>query len=164
MSDFWKKYRDPRWQRLRLEKMQHAGFQCEHCESAEQTLNVHHKIYRRGADPWDYELHELECLCEGCHEEHHTLRDALKEAIAGLDRYAFQELLGYAQALVLKAECEGRIKTISPMHAEGVSAVFANHDYDEVLLLPRTDDGVDLEDLWGLYSRRRDRANGHNAG
>lgn len=163
MSDFWRKYKDPRWQKLRLEKMQQANFACEHCEATDSTLNVHHKIYRRGKEPWEYELVDLECLCEQCHEDHHELNNALKEAIAGLDRYAFHELLGYAQALALKCECEGRITTISPMHADGVSAAFAYHDYDEVLFLPRNEQGVELEELWLLYKRRtssNDRAPG----
>lgn len=165
MSEFWQKYKDPRWQKLRLQKMEQARFKCEHCEDETSTLNVHHKIYRRSANPWEYELHELECLCEGCHEEHHSLKDQLKEAIAALDQYAFHELLGYAQALALKCACEGSIKTISPMHVEGISAAFASDDYEEVLSLPRTAYAIDLNHLWDLYARRRDQARSNgNAG
>lgn len=158
MGEFWAKYKDPRWQRLRLEKMQEANFECEHCASTTATLHVHHKIYRRGKEPWEYEVFDLECLCEGRHEAHHELRDLLKEAIAKLDQYAFHELLGYAQSLALKQECEGNLKTISPMHADGISAAFAWHDYSEVLNLPRADYEIDLDDLWLLYESRKKRS------
>jgi hypothetical protein len=157
MSEFWQKYKDPRWQKLRLQKMEQAKFQCEHCEDGSSTLNVHHKRYRRGANPWEYELWELECLCEACHEEHHELKNRLNEAIASLDNHAYHELLGFAQALAAKRQCEDVPLSISPMHADGVSAAFAYHDYGEVLSLPKTSDGISLESLWGLYGQRKNR-------
>lgn len=161
MNPFWEKYRDPRWQRRRLEKFQQSNYMCEHCRATEATLHVHHKIYRRGAEPWDYELHELELLCESCHEEQHDLKKSLQDAIAILDQYAFQSLLGFAQALALKQECEGTIRTISPMHTDGISAAFAADNPQEVLDLPKREDySIDLESLWQLYERRRDRRDG----
>jgi hypothetical protein len=51
--------------------MSRADFSCEKCHSATKTLNVHHKEYRKGAKPWEYADHELECLCEDCHGEGH---------------------------------------------------------------------------------------------
>lgn len=63
--------RDPRWQRRRLEIMSRAEFKCERCASSEGTLNVHHKLYRTGAAPWEYTDKELACLCEDCHLEGH---------------------------------------------------------------------------------------------
>lgn len=155
MSEFWQKYKDPRWQKLRLEKMQSAGFACEHCSATEITLHVHHKIYRRNHSPWEYELLELECLCEDCHEAHHELKDALKEAITSLDQHAFHELVGYAEALALKQSCEGVIRAISPMHADGISAAFSDHDYDQVLALADQAFEIDLELLWELHARRK---------
>lgn len=63
------KLKDPRWQKKRLEVMQRDGFKCQMCGDTEQTLHVHHENYRKGAKPWDYELHELRCFCEDCHEK-----------------------------------------------------------------------------------------------
>jgi hypothetical protein len=60
--------RDPRWQRKRLEVMEAARFTCVECGDTSTTLNVHHTYYRKGAKPWEYEAHELLCLCEPCHE------------------------------------------------------------------------------------------------
>ncbi len=79
--DFFAKYKDPRWQKKRLEVMQHAGFRCESCESEEKTLNVHHKSYKKNHNPWDYKIYELECLCEDCHSEKHGIKDRLTDAL-----------------------------------------------------------------------------------
>jgi hypothetical protein len=42
------------------------------------TLNVHHKEYFKGKEPWDYEAEQLVCLCETCHENIHQDLDVLK--------------------------------------------------------------------------------------
>lgn len=63
------KLKDPRWQKKRLKVMGAADFKCQMCGDAEETLHVHHVNYRKGAKPWEYELHELRCFCEVCHKE-----------------------------------------------------------------------------------------------
>lgn len=65
--------RDPRWQRRRLEIMSRANFACEQCGDTKTTLNVHHKLYRRGALPWEYTDVELVCWCDNCHEREHGI-------------------------------------------------------------------------------------------
>lgn len=67
-SKYSEKLRDPRWQKKRLEVMQRDQFTCQRCSNNESTLNVHHKYYKAGADPWEYELDSLVTLCESCHE------------------------------------------------------------------------------------------------
>ena len=71
-KSYAEKLRDPRWQRKRLEVMQSAGWACELCGDEKTTLNVHHRHYRRGAEPWDYKRRELQCLCEPCHTLIHS--------------------------------------------------------------------------------------------
>jgi 5-methylcytosine-specific restriction endonuclease McrA len=51
--------RDPRWQRMRLKVMERDGFACKACLAEDKTLNVHHKFYRRGAKPWEYDESSL---------------------------------------------------------------------------------------------------------
>ncbi len=80
-ADFFAKYKDPRWQKKRLEKMQSAKFRCESCESEDKTLNVHHKSYKKNHNPWEYDKWELECLCEDCHAEKHKIKDRLADAL-----------------------------------------------------------------------------------
>jgi hypothetical protein len=67
-NSYWIKLKDPRWQKKRLKILERSNFTCELCDDTETTLHVHHKAYRKGADPWDYEDYELQCLCENCHE------------------------------------------------------------------------------------------------
>jgi len=67
MKTYAEKLRDPRWQRKRLEIMERDDFACRYCRSKTETLNVHHRIYRKGKMPWDYEDDVFVTLCEGCH-------------------------------------------------------------------------------------------------
>ena len=62
------KLKDPRWQRKRLEILQRDDFTCQKCKDKESTLHVHHRIYLKGNDPWDYPDELLVTLCENCHE------------------------------------------------------------------------------------------------
>lgn len=59
---------DPRWQRLRLEVMQRDDFTCSKCFADKETLNVHHRHYVPGHEPWEYSPDTLETLCVRCHE------------------------------------------------------------------------------------------------
>lgn len=81
MSSYSEKLRDPRWQRRRLHIMQASGFACDRCGANEVTLNVHHIVYHRGAEPWDYDDDDLACLCEDCHEREHRAIDMLRRLI-----------------------------------------------------------------------------------
>lgn len=62
------KLRDPRWQKRRLERLKASDFSCLNCEATDKELHVHHLIYERGKDPWDYEDKLLIPLCLDCHE------------------------------------------------------------------------------------------------
>ena len=59
---------DPRWQKLRLEVMQRDEFTCIYCGDKENTLNVHHKEYKYGKKPWEYDISDLETTCASCHK------------------------------------------------------------------------------------------------
>ncbi len=62
------KFKDPRWQRKRLEILERDNWTCQKCGATDQTLNVHHKFYSFGQDPWQYPDWCLVTLCEECHE------------------------------------------------------------------------------------------------
>jgi hypothetical protein len=85
MSAYWEKLKDPRWQKLRLEAMQKADFHCERCGDGESTLNVHHKEYFKGREPWEYKPKQLAVLCESCHEYQHSKDDFLKKVCSFAD-------------------------------------------------------------------------------
>jgi len=92
------KLRDPKWQRLRLEKLEQAGWSCEHCDNSDEELHVHHRHYVRGRDPWEYELDELQVLCKTCHKAHHDTREELDRLIGASDPATLSYLLGYLRA------------------------------------------------------------------
>jgi hypothetical protein len=66
---FMDQYKDPRWQRKRLEIMERDKFSCVFCEDSTASLNVHHKFYKKGKKVWEYEDSILITLCETCHEK-----------------------------------------------------------------------------------------------
>lgn len=69
-SEFFDQYKDPRWQKKRLQIMKRDKFCCTSCGDDEKTLNVHHcTVYRKDAKPWEYKNSELTTLCESCHED-----------------------------------------------------------------------------------------------
>ena len=76
------KLRDPRWQKKRLEIMQRDQFTCQHCQDKTGTLNVHHAVYVKGCEPWEYPTYMLITVCEPCHEkiEHVKARILLNAA------------------------------------------------------------------------------------
>lgn len=71
------KFKDPRWQKLRLEALQAANWTCSLCGDTETTLHVHHRQYFKGHEPWEYQVGQLEVLCETCHEAEHDSQDKL---------------------------------------------------------------------------------------
>jgi hypothetical protein len=75
---YYEKLQDPRWQKLRLEAMQRAEFCCESCSDGKSTLNVHHKDYIKGREPWEYGSTQLSVLCESCHKEYHSKIDPIR--------------------------------------------------------------------------------------
>lgn len=70
------KLRDPRWQKKRLDIMDRDGFQCRACQAKDKTLNVHHRVYRKGKSPWEYEDEMLVTLCEDCHK---VMEDSIRK-------------------------------------------------------------------------------------
>lgn len=77
--------RNPKWQKARLETMQRANFACEKCGDKDSTLNVHHKNYKPGRNPWEYELSNFVCLCESCHEHIHEQKQMINNLLPYCD-------------------------------------------------------------------------------
>lgn len=84
---FFEKYKNPRWQKRRLEKMQEAGFMCEECGDNESTLNVHHKYYIQGNEPWEYDDLSLVVYCESCHNSEHESKKDFEFMLIKLKKY-----------------------------------------------------------------------------
>lgn len=93
MSSYFEKLKDPRWQRKRLEAMEVKDFTCECCGDASSTLNVHHKAYFKGREPWEYEADQLTVLCELCHQDTHSKESFLK-AVTSYVLFEDEHLIG----------------------------------------------------------------------
>ncbi len=57
---------------------------CEDCGATNKTLHAHHVSYEKGLDTWDYQIHEIMCLCEECHERKHSLITSLQKVASYL--------------------------------------------------------------------------------
>lgn len=62
---------NPQWQKKRLEVLDSNNFTCQLCGDSESTLHVHHKMYAKGKEPWEYELAQYAVLCKTCHQNEH---------------------------------------------------------------------------------------------
>ena len=65
---YFEKLKDPRWQKKRLAILERDNWSCQQCGANESTLHIHHRVYRRGKEPWEIEDRLLVTLCESCHE------------------------------------------------------------------------------------------------
>ena len=82
-DDFFAQYKDPRWQKKRLQIMERDGFKCKSCQAEHIPLNVHHKVpYRANAKPWEYKDDELITICEDCHKKITEVRRECNEIVA----------------------------------------------------------------------------------
>ena len=72
MSEYIEKFKDPRWQKKRLEIMQRDNWKCRCCGQSDKTMNVHHLYYSPDIEnPWEYPDNVMISLCEECHAEAH---------------------------------------------------------------------------------------------
>lgn len=89
-NKYYLKLKDPRWQQLRLKTFERDEWTCQRCGDNENTLCVHHLVYKPDAEPWDYELTELLTICQDCHDgEHEARREEEKLLISELRRQGY---------------------------------------------------------------------------
>lgn len=113
--NYSEKLKDPRWQKKRLEIFERDNWQCQGCKTTKDTLTVHHKFYKHGNDPWDYELDALITLCESCHEIEYVVRPkAEQELLLLLKRYGYSVdgVILLAQEILAKGKQEWLFKYI----------------------------------------------------
>lgn len=104
MSAYTEKFKDPRWQKKRLEILERDEWECKICLEDSITLNVHHKYYDYGKDPWEYPSIAFSTICEHCHyKEKVNMRDAIKDLEDTLKRTGFLS----ADIQSLRAAIEG---------------------------------------------------------
>lgn len=88
-QEYLEKLKDPQWQKKRLEIFERDEWTCQICYDTEATLHVHHRLYLKDKEPWDYPNEALVTLCEECHEEERRSRSAEEQALIQALRYKF---------------------------------------------------------------------------
>lgn len=83
-KSYSEKLKDPRWQKKRLKAFESADWECSCCKDKSSPLHVHHKQYIKGREPWQYDIDQLEVLCEKCHQDFHDNYDYLIDVISRL--------------------------------------------------------------------------------
>lgn len=73
------KLRDPRWQKKRLLILERDKWACQICGDDKSTLNVHHRWYEPGQEPWDATDLQLVTLCDDCHKSESENRRSAEE-------------------------------------------------------------------------------------
>jgi hypothetical protein len=58
-------YKNPKWQKKRLQILDRDGWKCVACGDEDSTLHVHHREY--SGEPWEVDDKSLQTLCEKCH-------------------------------------------------------------------------------------------------
>ena len=111
------KFKDPRWQKLRLRILERDKWECQCCSSNSTTLHVHHRYYKPKTEPWDYPESAFITLCEDCHREETEERKGAEVAILS----ALREKFLYNQLYDLAASIH-RMDLLS--HPETVAEVY----------------------------------------
>jgi 5-methylcytosine-specific restriction endonuclease McrA len=66
--------RDPRWQKKRLQVFVRDHWTCQDCGATTKELQVHHRWYLAGKQPWEVPMAALATLCVACHGTQHRRR------------------------------------------------------------------------------------------
>ena len=121
------KLKDPRWQKKRLEILEAANWKCQSaaCQSgSEATLHVHHKVYIKGKQPWEYDDWAYKSLCEDCHKYAQQKMDLAYQFLAKHDLLT--------ESLADMESCDGNAGAFSSLC---YSISIWNPDLQEKLLL-----------------------------
>ena len=65
------KLKDSRWKKKRIYILYRDKFKCYFCHTTHH-LQVHHKEYGKGLNPWEYSMDNLITVCKSCHRKIHN--------------------------------------------------------------------------------------------
>ena len=167
-SNYWEKLKDPRWQRKRLEALNLSNFHCSSCGSDEKTLNVHHLYYKKGAEPWEYDVHtELQVLCEDCHKSEHKQEESFNESLQKFKRDSpmlglnLDFIKGVLDGLMLGATpYDEYLHVISAEHASGIAlahGIYREDGENLIIELARSNNGIlnNHQFTWAAFPESR---------
>jgi hypothetical protein len=121
------KLKDPKWKAKREEILERDGHECVYCredhekypdyEIVKGVLDVHHRFYRQGSEPWEYPQEALITLCRECHEnEEYQIKQGVKSLTQELRRkgrgYDFQLLSVLIRSLPDGKDCKEALRLL----------------------------------------------------
>lgn len=77
MKEYREYFKDPRWQKKRLEILNRDEFMCQRCYGTETELHIHHRLYKQNKKPWEYDNDLLLTLCKDCHANEKTMKTSI---------------------------------------------------------------------------------------
>ena len=80
------------WQKKRLELLSVRGFKCEICGNEDKQIQVHHRFYIKGREPWEYDNDVFQVLCEDCHAKGHK-KDKVKTVTVEVVPEKYREVI-----------------------------------------------------------------------
>lgn len=78
-QNYSEQIKSPKWQKKRLEVLNLRGFKCEECGNEEQQLHIHHRVYIKNRQAWEYDNDIFQVLCSDCHEKVHQKKEKVVE-------------------------------------------------------------------------------------
>lgn len=122
--NYSEKLKDARWLDFRSAFIRSRSAEwhndwCDECgENSRGSLHVHHKIYRDGKEPWEYEFDDLRLLCEDCHDHIHETEDRARVLIRSLPAHICDEFSDLLGALEECASTNQHILKVALAHAK----------------------------------------------
>ncbi|MGN6438511.1 MAG: HNH endonuclease [Agriterribacter sp.] len=74
----------PQWQKRRLEIITRDNCTCRYCSDQSTKLDIHHKYYITGKEPYEYPDEALVSACKPCHECITILQELGHDAIVSV--------------------------------------------------------------------------------
>lgn len=102
MATYSEKLKDPRWQQKRLSVLDRDAWSCANCGEKSKTLHVHHLRYKKGCEPWEYDIDDLETICEDCHSLHHSRKKFIQSFLETADVCALESVFDLCEYMAKK--------------------------------------------------------------
>lgn len=127
MKTYDQKLQDPRWHQFadayrdRI-RQKHYGGDSPECHSCGKggPLQVHHRRYYQGREPWEYDDEDLILICGECHKRIHAVANEFYSWLISLEpstayeaRYLLEELLKCDHPQIALAKCKGVVRNFN---------------------------------------------------
>lgn len=93
---------------------------CCHACSNSRNLQVHHRRYKRGKEPWEYDDEDLVLICGDCHETVHSVAREFYDWLISIPPYEIREASDLLEELVrckipasAMAHCKNAVRSLN---------------------------------------------------